>query len=390
MTLMLQRDDVEYCKDLGDSYLDIQKTRVAMELRLFQMENKHLVKIGLCEKVIVDETAKGKKKSGTKYIRANEPIEDQIKPLTKLIKKYDNLKENEADKVEFEKWYSELPEELKQDSIDKTYNFVSMTVDGLRKKLKKIRDEIKLGLNELSTRSQTFKRFNERFKDLHKIELTILGDGEEVFGTTKLWEWCSRTRGLGPVAALTFLSNIDVFTSPTVGHCWSNFGLIPGKTLKRGESTNFNPHVRARILGVICNNIIRSGDEYYVGVYHIKKEYHRARPDLIAKQEFEPKSWDMHMHRMTYRVLAKLLVSHAYQLIKADLGVGTEEILHRNPIPPKPHDKIEQERILDNYQMNHTMMLNKLKPLWKKWIDSKLDEDFTAYDLELKHPSKLI
>jgi hypothetical protein len=412
---MLSRDDVEYCKDLGDSYLDVQKTRVAMELRLFQMQNKHLVKIGLCERIVVDDTARGKKKSGIRFIRADEPVEDDIKPLAKLVKKYDGLKAKEADKIEFEKWYSELPEELKQDSIGTTYNFVSMTTEGLRKKLKKVRDEIKLGLNELSTRSQTFKRFNERFKDLEKLEKNILGDGEEVFGNTKLWEWCARTRGLGPVAALTFLSNIDVFTSPTVGNCWSNFGLIPGKTLKRGESTNFNPHVRARILGVICNNIIRSGDEYYAGVYHIKKEYHRARPDLIAKQETEPKSWDMHMHRMSYRVLAKLLVSHAYQLIKADLGVGTEEILHRNPIPPKPVDKISQEKVLANYQMNHDMMLSKLKPLWevietidKELKDAKGETDqpkttqeileiednlhraLEAYDLELKHPSKLI
>jgi hypothetical protein len=389
---MLSRDDVEYCKDLGDSYLDVQKTRVAMELRLFQMQNKHLVKIGLCERIIVDDTARGKKKSGIKFIRADEPVEDQIKPLAKIVKKYDNLKENEADKTEFEKWYESVPEEYKADNIEQAYNFITMTTDGLRKKLKKVKDEIKLGLNELSTRSQTFKRFNERFKDLHKLELNILGDGEDVFGNTKLWEWCSRTRGLGPVAALTFLSNIDVFTSPTVGHCWSNFGLIPGKTLKRGESTNFNPHVRARILGVICNNIIRSGDEYYVGVYHIKKEYHRARPDLIAKQETEPKSWDMHMHRMTYRVLAKLLVSHAYQLIKADLGLGTEDILHRNPIPPKPLDKITQEKILDVYSKNHKLMLGKLRPLWEAWENGPVDTDsrarnLEAYDTELKHPT---
>src|SRR6185503_10798341 len=106
---------------------------------------------------------------------------------------------------------------------------------------------------------------------------------------------------------------IDVYTSPTVGHVWSNQGLIPGKTLRRGESSNFNPKVRARILGVICNNIIRSGDSYYTAIYHVKKEYHRARPDLMERKAIE-KAWNMHMHRMTYRVLGKILVSHAYAL----------------------------------------------------------------------------
>jgi len=345
------------------------------------------VKIGLCERIVVDDTARGKKKSGIKFIRADEPIEDQIKPLAKLIKRYDAIAAKEEGGDELVEFEQTVPEEYRRNTPHDTYMFITMTVEGLRRKLKKVKDEIKLGLNELSTRSQTFKRFNERFKDLEKLEKNILGDGEEVFGDTKLWEWCTRTRGLGPVAALTFLSNIDVFTSPTVGHCWSNFGLIPGKTLKRGESTNFNPHVRARILGVICNNIIRSGDEYYVGVYHVKKEYHRARPDLIAKQDSEPKSWDMHMHRMSYRVLAKLLVSHAYQLIKADLGVGTEEILHRNPIPPKPLDKVTQEKILDVYARNHKLMLGKLQPLWEKYQQTKEQTDFEAYDSELKHPT---
>jgi hypothetical protein len=206
-----------------------------------------------------------------------------------------------------------------------------------------------------------------------------------------------------------------VFTSPTVGHVCSNFGLIPGKTLRRGEVSDFNPHVRARILGVICDNIIRSGDYYYSAIYHIKKEYHRARPDLVGKQEEEIKSWDMHMHRMSKRVLAKLLVSHAYQLIKADLGLGTEDILHRNPIPPKPLDKVTQDKILVYYQKNHDLMLGKLKKLWepidtirKELEEAKNPEQpkttqeileleekshkvlpdlYTTYDQELKHPT---
>jgi hypothetical protein len=393
IVMTLAREDIDNCKDLGDSYLDIQKTRVGMELRLMQMENKHLVRVGLCEKTIVDETARGKKKSGIKYIRRNEPIEEQLKPLKRLLKKYEVLKKNSASTNELHDLAMNVPEEYQGITYIETFEMVEKRVAGLEKKRKNVNDEIKLSLNEIASRSQTFKLFNEIFKDLHKVESKVLTNAEDIFGDTQLWKWCENTRGLGPVAALTFLSNIDVFTSPTIGNVWSNFGLIPGKTLKRGESSNFNPHVRARILGVICNNIIRSGDYYYVGVYHIKKEYHRQRPDLIAKQDSEPKSWDMHMHRMAYRVLAKLLVSHAYQLIKTDLGVGTTEILHRNPIPIKPIDKIEQDKVLANYQMNHDAMLSKLKPLWNTYISAPEglhDKALEAYELELKHPSKLI
>ena len=371
------------------------------------MENKHLTKLGLCEQIVVDNTEKGKKRSGIKFIRANEPVEDQIKPIAKLIKKYDNLLEKESDIEELRKWLEDVPEEFKQESIGATYSFITMTTDGLRKKLKKIKDEIKLGLNELGTRSQTFKRFNESFKALHKVESKILDDATEIFGQTKLWDWCRNTDGLGPVAALTFYSNIDVFTSPTVGNCLSNFGLIPGKTLVSGESSNFNPHVRGRILGIICTNIIRSGDDYYSGIYRIKKEYHQNRPDLVAKKEAESKSWNLHMHRMTYRVLAKLLVSHAYQLIKMDLGLGTMDVLHRNKIPIKPIDKITQEKVLADYKENHDRMLSNLKALWEDVDDAqrkleiaknegtpyvmecqaRLDKAFAAYNDELIHPT---
>lgn len=356
-----------------------------MELRLYQMENKHLTKLGLCQQIVVDNTKQGKKRSGIKFIRNNEPVEAQLKPLAKLIKNHDKLKEDGArDEKIFHEWYEDVPEEFQQGTPEHTIEFIIKMVEGLRKKLKTIRDQIKLALNELKTSSRTFKRFNESYKDLHKVEKKILDDATEIFGETKLWEWCIRTDGLGPVAALTFYSNIDVFTSPTVGNCLSNFGLIPGKTLVSGESSNFNPHVRGRILGIICTNIIRTGDDYYSGIYHIKKEYHKNRPDLVAKKEHEAKSWNMHMHRMTYRVLAKLLVSHAYQLIKMDLGLGTMDVLHRNKIPIKPVDKITQDRVLADYQTNHNLMLGKLKALWK--VMTELDDELKEAKGETDQP----
>jgi hypothetical protein len=386
----LSREDVEMVKDLGDSYLDIQKTRVAMELRLFQLENRHLVKLDLCTKEET-ELKKGKKKVGWRYTRANQPIEDELRPLRKLIRIHDSMEEREAPAEQWLEWMEKVPEEYQRKDIGKTTEFIEAIIEVLEKKLKTTREKIKLALQELSDRSETFKRFKLRFDDLEKVEQNILLDAEDIFGSTELWKWCKNVRGLGPVAALTFLSSIDVFVSPDIGHVWSNFGLIPGKTLKRGESTNFNPHIRSRLLGVVCGNILKSGDPYYVGIYEIKKSYHQIRPDLLAKKD-EEKAWNMHMHRMTFRVLGKLLVSHAYQLIRYDLGLGSTDILHRNPVPIKSVLAEDNDRVLITYQKNHTMMLDKLRPLWKNYIDGPVDREsrdrnLTAYYEELKHPT---
>lgn len=412
--MTLRIEEVENCKDLADSYLDIQKTRVAMGLRIFQMENKALMKVDLCEKITVNEPKKEdeqqedevidektgeikeleqptdlvtvveeedeehpivkQKKIGYKYVRANAPVEKELKPLRKLLRRFKALMEKgeKVNGTEFKEWYESVPEEYRQgeERYAKTYTFLEMLAEGLETKLKTIREKIKLALEELAANSETFKRFKARFDELEKIENEILKDAEAVFGETELWKYFQSVKGLGPVAALTMLGNVDVFKSPTVGHAWSNIGLIPGKTLKRGQSSNFNPKVRARILGVICNNIIRLGDPYYTGIYAIKKAYHQARPDLLARKP-EEKAWLMHMHRMSYRVMAKILVSHAYSLIRKDLGVGTTEIFHRNPLPLKPITQVDLEKVLLNYQNNHKLLLEKLNPLWDKMMTEK-------------------
>ncbi len=374
-----------------------------MQLRLFQLENKHLHKVGLCEKIIVNEEPKEvedqtvddqgeiiegeeakeevfieppprrKKRKGIKFVRANEPLEKELKPLRKLVKAYNVLLSKmdtdgaEVSRENFNEWHEDVPEEYRQESVRETFDLLGKTIEVLEAKLKKTKSLIKLALDDLAAHSQIFKRFRERFDELYAIEKSILTDAEEVFSETELWRYFNSVKGLGPMAALTMLGNVDVFISATVGNAWSNAGLIPGKTLVRGEISHFNPQYRARILGVICNNIIRMKDPYYYGIYQIKKAYHQNRPDLLALKPNEPKSWGLHMHRMSYRVLGKMIVSHSYSLIKKDLGSGTLEVFHRNPLPIKPSTQAEVERVLGYYLKNHTMMLEKLKPLWEKY-----------------------
>ena len=107
----------------------------------------------------------------------------------------------------------------------------------------------------------------------------MLRDAEEMFAKSELWAWCERTRGLGPVAALTFMGYINPEKCATAGKFWAYCGYVPGAKMKSGERGNYNPELKGRFY-VITRNVVMAQDPYYVALLNAKKQYYLTmRPE---------------------------------------------------------------------------------------------------------------
>lgn len=296
---------------LARSYLDLQKTRVGMDNRAKRMIEEHLISKDLA----YVEFKKEKETEGGKVRQGR---------VVKLISSDDEDEQRVIDK--------QIEEETER----------------------------------FKTTSPTYKIGISHKERLHKQEKDLLKESSALIADTELWKWCLAVRGLGEVAGMTFVGYINPRKYRSINAMWSMLGLSPTSILKKGQQAKFNPQLKGRFLGVITQNIIRSADPYYSEVYRIKKMYYTQRPDLIDILEKKPRGWKARIHKMSIRILGKLLVSHAYDILKCDMGITKAVVIdHRNAIPLKPQDPIEQKKILTAYAYNHAKFLEKLKLAWK-------------------------
>lgn len=191
-----------------------------------------------------------------------------------------------------------------------------------------------------------------------------------------LWEWCEATKGLGHVAALTFMGFINPEIATTAGKAKAYLGLFPGARLRSGEKAAWNPHGKGRVWFVV-QNVIRARDSYYPPLYRAKKIYYMEQPrvellpggvkvkwppfqDILDDPERCPRFEDClkrlkdkakrlgreikklpckgHVDNMAKRWLAALLVSHATENMRRACDLSTDSFKsHRGYIPPKSH-----------------------------------------------------
>jgi hypothetical protein len=336
---------------LARGYIDIQKTRVGFGLRMTKLEDNHLVDLGLYVKVIEEKKNEktGKTRRSTKIIPCAETKEA-------------------LGEEEFNKQVEEGRQEMK---AHKAYGVI-------------------------------LKHYNQ----LNREENEMLKECEEFFKPLPIWEYCQNVKGMKEVAAMTCCGFINPFKMKTVGQLWSYVGYSPhsGK-LVRGEQGRSNPLAKGRFF-IICRNVMMARDPYYWEIYKIKKDYYLQRPDLVhdnlkkpvetreesqalldeisqIREEIEKENPDMDEGRkvvlyqtamrkfmkkgfmakidsMSKRILTKLIMSHAFELI-----TGREQTdRHRNPIPLKPDDPLRYREVHERYMLRHAMMLEKLKQLW--------------------------
>ena len=212
-------------------------------------------------------------------------------------------------------------------------------------------------------------------KVLTKDEKRLLKDIVTLYEDSQLWAWCQRVKGLGPMAAATFVSYINPYKmtladgtiSPTAGKSKAYMGLVPDATLRAGKTAKFNPGARGRMY-VVTTNVIRAQDEYYAGLYYQKKAYYegimgdylehpekcpryvdcikklqgaavkRATRDKTKPVNVKKPSCKGHIDNMAKRWLSGLLVSHATEIICREEGLDTSAFkAHRGYIPVPPY-----------------------------------------------------
>lgn len=264
---------------------------------------------------------------------------------------------------------------------------------------------VKVFLKDLRETNNIYKILLAHMERLHKQEKDMVADAADIFEKSKLWEWCLRVRGLGPVAGLTFMGYMNPAKTPTLGHFWSKAGLTPGSRLRRGEQGHSNPLIRARIW-MVSNNTILATDSYYYQIYVLKKEYYRKRPDLVDLKDGPNKirGWNGMTSNYALRFLMKILTSHAYEILMKefyDTGGKLDPIVrkqlkpyqrkhvvyaknyvpHRNPLPIKPTDTIKEKLALNEFKKNNEKLI---KVLQEKW-DDPTDQDHSNYHEFLRH-----
>lgn len=210
---------------------------------------------------------------------------------------------------------------------------------------------------DIDGRATKYVTFLAEMRDAHHFkEKESLKKAYSLFSEHPLWDWCQAVKGLGPVAALTFLGYINPYVATTASKVWKYAGLVPTRPKK------FNRRFKGRVMGVIVKNIILKKDSYYYPLYIGKKQYYLVDrgmqgyiddpstcPDYkkcvtrnyeaARRQGRKPKrpSCRAHADNRAKRVLGKLLCSHALEIMRVHEGLPVDAMRsHRDYIAPKP------------------------------------------------------
>lgn len=205
-------------------------------------------------------------------------------------------------------------------------------------------DEYKMLLEEKKMEKDPIIEILLEYRDMiHREEVKVLKSSQELMRDEKLWVWCKSVKGLGSVALMTFLGFIDPYKANSAGNVWAYLGFTPTSRLKSGEKGGFNPEAKGRFW-LLSRNVIMARDPYYTALYKAKKEYYLNRPDLV--EEKDKKGWKGHIDNMAKRWLTKLLISHAWEIIRKSEGLLVNP--HHSYIPPKPENLIQFKLDFEN------------------------------------------
>ena len=303
---------------LARSYLQLQQTRVGADLRLLSMEDQYLKDEGL---LIVNEEVKIDEITGEKTTSRTK----------KLI-----------------------------DESDETIQAVQLA---------------KLEI----AKSDPYRIMQDHAKALYKQEQALLTDAVSVAKGSDLHDLCLRVKGWGAVATLTLMGYINPTTMTSPAKMWSNFGLTPSSRMRKGVQANYNPKIKGR-LWMITRNVIMAKDPYYTFFYYCKKDYYSKRPDLLQLKKEKPKGWKAKINAMAYRVMMKIMLSNAWEIIYENYNGSKwsdnpDYHPHRNYIPPKPEDPATWERIHQRFKTSQEMLLDELNGRYPELEDLTKEEE---------------
>lgn len=278
------------------SYLDVQQLRVSVEHRMMKMHERAYVEA---------------------YASMHGVDQEEV-----------NKKLKDAGKTERKKLLERIEQEL--------------DAAGLLKKI-----------NEAVEKDEIYRELASHHDRLHDEEKFLLKQSQALFKDHPIWVWCERVRGLGPVAAMTFLGYIDPYRINTAGKLWAFIGEKPGQRMISGTRGKYNPELKGRFW-MIGRNIIMAQDDYYAAMYDIEKKFYHNRPDMKA-QEGILKGWKGKTHAMAMKWMRKMVESHALEIMRRSEEL--EFFPHRFYIPPKPADPIERQRILQEFEASRIELI---------------------------------
>ena len=290
---------------LARSYMDFLKVRIAQDTRIRLLYEDRLIKEGLMQEIITE-----------KKNEVNGKIKREIKR---------ELIIDDDDEEELNHTVKQRAEAIRQDMIQNYFVYAKLV--------------------EMAKKSESYR-------------MTLLKDCQELFENSKLWQWCERTKGLGPVAAMTFLGYIRPITKDRitgndrpvrVEEVWSYFGLTENSRIVAGQKSSFNLELKGRMF-VIARNVIMHADPYYSAIYRLKKDYY-TKIDSKLELKNKKKGWLGWIDANAKLTMIKIIMSHATQIIIEGLGLEfkSEHANHRY-LPPKPEDPVEVQYYIEKFK----------------------------------------
>lgn len=223
--------------------------------------------------------------------------------------------------------------------------------------IQKLRIAVESRLRTIDPKTPSYKLMEELYELLKAEEKDWLEKLKEMAKNHPIWSYCERVKGMGVVAAITFLTYINPYKAVSAGQVWSYFGLAPGQELKSGKKANYNTEAKGRAW-LIARNVIIAQDPYYYPLYQMKKQYYMEKmgkyiedPSLCPdyqkcvqklknkaerlKRPIKKPSCRAHINNRAKRWLIKLILSHALEIIREAEGLDTSNLKsHKNYIPP--------------------------------------------------------
>jgi len=191
----------------------------------------------------------------------------------------------------------------------------------------------------------------DRLSEMERKEMTNI---RRLLKTHPLYtQWLKEQKGCGPTLSGVIISEIDITKAPTVSALWSYCGLaVDSKTgkavrMKRGEKAGYNPWLKAKLVKVLGDCLIRANspwrkfyDDYKLrkqntlvdqcmlckgkGVFKSKKETSEEEKTKTEPKEKKctnckgtggPAPWgqsDAHRHQAAIRYMVKMFLQEMW------------------------------------------------------------------------------
>ena len=170
-------------------------------------------------------------------------------------------------------------------------------------------------------------------------EKTLLG----ILLQQNIWtKYLQKVRGVNVLTAsklLYMVGDITRFIQPSKLVKYSGLAVIDGKSdrLKRGEEATYKPELKALLLGVIGDNLIRSNSQYR-RVYDERRAYTKVhRPEWGVHPHSKTKEYNAYYHADAKRVMVKRFVVEFWKA--GWLAAGLEVPTKPYPVAILGHDE---------------------------------------------------